>query len=1685
MRKLIILILIIQCVAAVGQQYDNEWIDFSKTYYKFKIADTGMYRISQATLNAAGLGNTPVQQFKLFRNGKEVALFISNPSGPLTANGYMEFWGEPNDGKFDKALYRNPANQHTDKVSLQTDTAVYFLTAHIGTNLRLTDIPNNIAGNQQAAEPFFLHTSTVSFREAINPGFAAIVGEYVYSSSYDRGEFWSTRDIYPSSPYSSVYGNLYPYPGGPNALIRFGASGNALNTRTVRVAVNGTTVKESEMNYFNDTVTQAAFPLSLLNANNATVQVSNTSAVSTDRMVVSFCEITYPRQFNFGGSRNFAFELPAKPGGYRLDITNFNYGAQPPYLIDLNYNEKYTGDIAGTTVRFALPGTTGNRKLVLVNAEASNTRNVTGLTPKTFKNFNDPVNHGNFLIISNTLLFNGTNGINPVETYKNYRKSVAGGSYAAQVYDIEELVDQFAYGIKKHPLSIKNFLRFARAKFSTPVKFAFLIGRGVSYNEYRLHQSDPLADRLNLVPSYGFPSSDNMLSSPDAGSSIVSTPVGRLSVVDTKELEDYLEKVKEYEQQQQRPSNTISGRLWTKNVIHVTGASDSYLGTVLCNYMEGYKRIIEDTLSGANVTVFCKTTTNPVEKLSNDRIADLFREGLSMVTYFGHSSSTTLEFNLDNPQNYDNAGKYPVFSVNGCNAGNFFTFDPQRFTFNETLSEKFVLAKQRGGIAFIASTHYGIVNYLNIYIDTYYRYMAGIQYKSSLGEINRESLRRMVDVSGVNDFYARAHAEQITLHGDPALTMNFEVQPDYVVEEPQVKISPSFISIAEDKFNMAVKLFNLGKAVKDSITVEIKRQYPDGSFETLYRKKVKGIFYSDSINLTIPVIATRDKGQNKIIVTVDAENNVAEISEVNNTVTKDFFIYEDEAKPSFPYDYSIVNAAGQKLYASTANPFSTIKQYVLEIDTTELYNSSVKVVRNISSAGGILEFDPAIAYQDSTVYYWRVSLVPAQGGEFRWNSSSFIFLKGNTTGFNQSHYYQHLKSSAERISLAENKLWKYGLSINSLFVRNTMYPTGGSEDNEFSVSVNNESFIRSACVGKSLLFNIFDPITFKPWINVDENGNNLYRFKSGSANCKPSRYYNFEFSYMDAGSRKNIMDFMDSIPKGYYVIVRSTDYDDSGSFAGTWRADTALYGSNNSVYHKLLNAGFREIDSVNKPLSWAMVYKKDDNSFQQRYKYSEGIYDRIVLPVDCPTPDTLGYITSPKFGPAKAWKTMHWRGSSLEPGSADHPAVDIIGYTATNLPVTLFRVDKNNQDVDISSINAIQYPYLQLKMRNSDSVTLTPYQLRYWRLNYDPIPEGALAPNLLFTTKDTLEIGEKLSFGIAFKNISQAAFDSLDVKFVILDKDNVSHTLPLSKKKPLLSGDTLVLKYDIDTKDYPEMNTLFVDFNPDNIQPEQYHYNNFLYRNFYVKPDKVNPLLDVTFDGAHILNRDIISAKPRIQIKLKDEAKYLLLNDTSLLTVQVRFPDPNRTLRTFNIDNDTLRFIPASAGTNNTATIEFLPYFNRQYNPEGDDYELIVTGKDKSGNKAGQVEYRVTFRVINKPMISNLLNYPNPFTTSTAFVFTVTGEEIPQSMKIQILTVTGKIVREITKDELGPLHIGRNITEYKWNGTDQFGQRLANGVYLYRVVTTLNGRQMEKYKAQEDDTDKYFNRGYGKMYLMR
>ncbi|MEP6928085.1 MAG: C25 family cysteine peptidase [Ginsengibacter sp.] len=1686
MKKILLVSFVFISAAVFAQPYGNSWIDYSKTYFKFNVGKDGLFRIQQTVLNSFGLGNIPAEQFQLWKNGEEVSLYTSVATGPLSSGGYIEFFGLMNDGKNDTKLYRNPDYQLSDHFSLQTDTAAYFLTVNpSGNNLRFVNSPNNVSGNTLPQEQYFMNTKGFYYKSVINAGYGLNLGSYVYSSSYDIGEGWTSNDIFPGFGASLLLDSLNIFTGGPNASFNFAVAGNANNGRNVRVKFYNTVVDDEPMpnfNYLKKQINNIPFS-SLPNPNTLLVTIENISSVATDRIVASKIELKYPSKFNFNNLPNFYFELPASTTGNYLVIDNFNYGSSDPVLLDLTSNKRYTGDVISTPgkVKFVLPPSAiAQRKFELMSENASNVNNIVTFSQKNFTNFGVPANQGDYIIISNPALYNNGSGVNNVDLYRAYRSSSTGGSFNAKIVNSDELVDQFAYGIKKHPSSIKDFIQYVKNTFTTTPKYVFLIGKGITYNDYILYQSTPYADQLNLVPTFGNPASDVLLSSP-FGSVVPTIPIGRLSAISGNEVGDYLQKMKEYEQAQASGTQTLDSKLWMKSIVHVIGGKDSSESDLFRFYMNQYKTIIEDTLYGGKVETFAKSSNSAVQLISGKRIEQLFNEGISLLSYFGHSSANTLEFNLSDPSVYQNQGKYPFFSVSGCTAGNNYIYDPLRITQNNlSISEKFVLANERGSIGFLASTHLGVPPYLNNYDYELYNQLGVVNYGNSIGNDIKNVISNLDGANSSLDYLTRINLEELALHGDPALKINPHAKPDYVIEDPQVKINPAFISVSENSFVLEAKAFNIGKAINDSITFEVKRTYPNGSTSIILRKRIAGVKYADSIKILVPIIATRDKGLNKITVTIDADNDVTELSESNNSITRDVFIYEDEANPSYPYNFAIVNVGNQKLYASTANPLSVARDYIMEIDTTLLFNSGLKVSRTVNSVGGVLEFDPGFSYADSTVYYWRVGINASSGlpSDYHWNNASFIYLANSSVGSSQSHYYQHLYSDTQNIKLDSSRKWSFASVNNIIGSKSGVFPTAINLGSQFESDVNDAVFTQSVCGISGIVFNVLDPISLKPWLNaVGPTG--LY---GSDQVCGFDRLANFQFNILSQAKRDSAMKFLDLIPDNFIVIAKNISGPDpsSNTYAADWQNDTLAFGANNSIYHRLKSQGFVLIDSFYRPRAFVFMYQKNNPEFLPNFVFSNGINDRIQLSHSFIAPDTLGYITSPKFGPATLWKEMHWRGTSLEANSPDNPTVQIIGIDSLGGSSTLFNVNKTMQDVDISSISASKYPFIQLKMRNVDSIRLTPYQLSYWRLNYNSAPEGALTPNLYFMTKDTLEQGDILHFGIAFKNISFPSFDSVKVKIAVIDNNNVTHVLPFRRQKPLISGDTIILKYDIDTRAYSGPNTLLVDFNPDNDQPEQYHFNNFLYRNFYVKGDKFNPLLDVTFDGVHILNRDIVSARPHIIVKLKDESKFLALNDTSLIKVQIQFPDGS--LRTYKFDNDTMRFTPANlASGENTATIDLSPLLSG----DDDEYQLIVSGKDAVGNTAGQLDYHINFRVISKPMISNLLNYPNPFTTSTAFVFTVTGSVVPQNIRIQILTVTGKIIREITKDELGPLHIGRNITEFKWDGSDMYGQKVANGVYLYRVLTNLNGKSLDKFKDDGDKTDKYFTKGYGKMYFMR
>ncbi|WP_324068295.1 MAG: type IX secretion system sortase PorU [Flavobacterium sp.] len=95
--------------------------------------------------------------------------------------------------------------------------------------------------------------------------------------------------------------------------------------------------------------------------------------------------------------------------------------------------------------------------------------------------------------------------------------------------------------------------------------------------------------------------------------------------------------------------------------------------------------------------------------------------------------------------------------------------------------------------------------------------------------------------------------------------------------------------------------------------------------------------------------------------------------------------------------------------------------------------------------------------------------------------------------------------------------------------------------------------------------------------------------------------------------------------------------------------------------------------------------------------------------------------------------------------------------------------------------------------------------------------------------------------------------------------------------------------------------------------------------------------------------------------------------------------------------------------------------------------------------------------------LEKVLNYPNPFVSYTEFWFTHNMPFEPLDVQVQILTVSGKLVKTINQQVTTEGFLCREIT---WDGRDDFGDKLGKGVYVYKIKvrSTTTGQSVEKYE---------------------
>jgi hypothetical protein len=772
------------------------------------------------------------------------------------------------------------------------------------------------------------------------------------------------------------------------------------------------------------------------------------------------------------------------------------------------------------------------------------------------------------------------------------------------------------------------------------------------------------------------------------------------------------------------------------------------------------------------------------------------------------------------------------------------------------------------------------------------------------------------------------------------------------------------------------------------------------------------------------------------------------------------------AIPLFPREYSIVNKQPVTFIAQATTSANENRQYVFELDTMHTFSSAVKRSA-VVTAGNLPSWKTELLStnlaHDSTVYYWRIRYadVPA-GANNTWAESSFIYITDSPEGWSQSKFPQFSKSSPSKvIRNTQTDTWDFPSVTTKIDVKNFGSANQPEAYKKVDVLINEFSIVFGGRCGDNTFTGIaFNKSTTQPY--------SVLPALVCGRDPKVSNY--LTNASIQTGELAN---YIDAVPTGDYVLFFTSGSIDFSTWSAEMKAKLQEIGADPSKL-ALLQNGYPYIILGRKGAAagTATEILPDVNAGIEPNAQGLHLEQSLTGRAD------RGTITSSLIGPASDWGTLYRTVLNSEMNSHDNWQLELIG-TSLQGAETVVHTDVPIDEFPLDFIDAKQYPYMRLRLQVKDTANLTPPQLKKWQVIYAGVPEGVLNSSLvktdMYTIQDKRE-GETFKVDFVFQNISNRDFqDSLEVQYSLFNTDTRKKIISTLKIAKLAAGDTARFSIPVQTMGMVGNNIIQVYVNP-RILPEQNYTNNIQEVTFKVLRDNIHPVLDVAFDGIRIMDGDIVSPSPLITVSLKDENKLLIRKDTVGMELYLKKPCEGCNFERVNFSQTGVRWASAS-GENNDFRIEYQP----NNLPDG-TYTMRVQGSDVSGNISGVEPYRISFEVINESKITHFYPYPNPFSSHTRFVFTLTGSEIPNQIKIQIMTVTGKVVREITQEELGPIRIGNNISSFAWDGTDEYGDKLANGVYMYRVIVKNNGQDIER---RQTAADKAFTKGFGKIYILR
>ncbi|NUN10353.1 MAG: hypothetical protein HUU54_14360 [Ignavibacteriaceae bacterium] len=492
---------------------------------------------------------------------------------------------------------------------------------------------------------------------------------------------------------------------------------------------------------------------------------------------------------------------------------------------------------------------------------------------------------------------------------------------------------------------------------------------------------------------------------------------------------------------------------------------------------------------------------------------------------------------------------------------------------------------------------------------------------------------------------------------------------------------------------------------------------------------------------------------------------------------------------------------------------------------------------------------------------------------------------------------------------------------------------------------------------------------------------------------------------------------------------------DTGKLVAMCVIDDGASNLNANLKSAIKTLGSTKVDSIKFRTPWTLIGIKGGAPGSAKEEVRSSTYQGIL------TIDTMflrdrarGTLLTQELTDAASWGSVHLVKTQPE---GSQIKVRPVGIKADGSADTLGYLSFSSDSASITGLSVKTYPSFRFLIELEKGSSPTSPVLHSFGVNYDLKPEIGVNYQTVSETKDTVFSGETITLNFKVYNAGDYKADSFKVLVDIVNPDNSRNRIFDTLVTTLGAEQNRAFSLDYTPLVGASQRKFSIQIDPDNRVDEFYKDNNTYEIPFVIKPDTSDAFIVLKNQGGEFFDDEFLPSRPNIRIELHDPS-LLPVNDTSNIRIELNgervYYNPGELSYSFSNNN---------------------PKMVAEYTPSlsAGEYELNVKAKNALGVLLDSTGITKRFIVSDEAKLMSVYPYPNPSNGPTNFTFILPA--VPEELKIKIFTISGRLIKEISRSGAELKH---NFNYIPWDGRDEDGDEVANGVYLYKIYIRKDGK---------------------------